>query len=227
MKLTHVLAVICSFSLLMAGCFQSSEGNSNSPPPSQEGPSANKPAEKPPEAKKPSDSPPAEPEQPIAKPKPPSSNPPAKHPPRRPSPRHQIIDDVFPLAKKGQVLYSRPFSIGSRTDDIKKAWGEPSWSDDYVLHYKKRGMIFSSDDSGKVNSITLTHKDLNQYTLREVKSELGRPQKEYNTEGFRMLMYEVGDYSIFLEFNMPDNKNPNPKWRAYYIIKKSEVRLPS
>lgn len=226
MKFFHLLTMVASLFLIVTGC---GTKNTDTPPPTQnENPPATNEPNQPPADQDPTDSPNEEPKKPDEKPKepvvttPPSKNPPTNQPPRRPAPRQSILDEVFPLALKGQVLYSAPIAIGTPVEEIHKQWGKPSWTNGNALEYKDKGILITLFE-GRVHTIQIQHQEFQQYTLEDVKVKLGRPDREYNAEGYQKLMYHVGHNTIFLEFDMP-HKNPNPKWLSYYIIPKSNVQ---
>lgn len=215
MKLFSWLAMITSIFLIVTGC--GTTNGDNQKPPSD-----------PPTNEKPTDFPNLDPKKPDETPKdpivtlPPNTNPPTNQPSDQPAPQ-SVLKEIFPLAVKGQVLYSSPIAIGSSIEDIEKQWGTPSWINDNVIEYKSKGILITLFE-GRVHTIQIQHQSFHQYTLEDVKVHLGRPDREYNAEGHQMLMYHVGHNTIFLEFDMP-HKDPNPKWLSYYIIPKANVQL--
>ncbi|MBN6185367.1 DUF4309 domain-containing protein [Aneurinibacillus sp. BA2021] len=130
-----------------------------------------------------------------------------------------FLQQVMTRAAAGKVTNSE-FDLGTKENTILAQWGRPEEQDTGFLFYKKKGVLFSIDEPAKtVSMITSYDPELRTYTLEQVKKALGKPIKEYGSDGDYMLYYKSGTHSIYFGFDYPNEKNgTNPKLLYVYVV---------
>ncbi|MFT9846441.1 DUF4309 domain-containing protein [Aneurinibacillus sp. REN35] len=130
-----------------------------------------------------------------------------------------LLQQVMNRAAAGKVTNSE-FALGAKENTILSQWGKPEEQDTGFLFYKKKGVMFSIDEPAKtVSMITSYDPQLKTYTLEQVKKALGKPVKEYGSDGDYMVFYKSGTHSVYFGFEYPNEKNnKNPKLQYVYIV---------
>jgi hypothetical protein len=114
----------------------------------------------------------------------------------------KLIKKIMYLSSKGKTINSEEFGIGSREEDIRQKWGEPTSSNENFLSYaEKKQTEFDMENGIVTDWVNSSDKRLKEITYEEVLQTAGKPVSDKINEGKRYMSYRTGKYNLLLIFD--------------------------